>query len=158
MDSRKYQRDYYIEGNTARKLNAVPQEVERPRRRQQQEHQTNERIRRNTKNVRAFDFRYTVALLAATSVLFISCLYMLSIQARIMEEKRSIAILESNLNVLTDMNNETEKRLDNTIDLTKVYDVATKELHMVYPKTGQVIKYEASNPDYVKQYKDVPVK
>ena len=42
------------------------------------------------------------------------------------------------------------------MDLTEVYDTATKDLGMVYPQNGQVISYEASNPDYVKQFKDVP--
>ena len=83
---------------------------------------------------------------------------MLSLQADITEQRRQIAALESNLTELTDTNNETSKRLESSVDLTKVYDVATGELGMVYPKTGQVISYEASNPDYVKQYKDVPVK
>lgn len=158
MDSRNYQRDYYIEGNTARKLSTVPQRVERPEHREEKERQVNERVKRNTSRAKAFDLKYTLALVTATVFLFVSCVSMLSLQADITEQKRQIAILESNLNEMTDTNNETDKRLESSVDLTKVYDVATKELGMVYPKTGQVISYEASNPDYVKQYKDVPEK
>lgn len=156
MDSRNYQRDYYIEGNTARKLNVAPQRVERPERREQKEHKVNERVRKNASRAMAFDMKYTMALVVATVFLFVSCVSMLSLQADITEQRRQIATLESNLNELTDTNDETSKRLESSVDLTKVYDVATKELGMVYPKTGQVISYEASNPDYVKQYKDVP--
>jgi cell division protein FtsL len=156
VDSRNYQRDYYIEGNTARKLNVAPQRVERPERRKQKEHKVNERVRRNANRAMAFDMKYTMALVVATVFLFVSCVCMLSLQADIAEQRRQIATLESNLNDLTDTNDETSKRLESSVDLTKVYDVATKELGMVYPKTGQVISYEASNPDYVKQYKDVP--
>ncbi len=158
LDSRNYQREYYIEGNTARKLSTAPQRVERPEHREKKRHQVNERVRRNTKRARAFDLKYTVALVTATAFLFVSCISMLSLQADIAEQKRQIAILESNLNEMTDTNNETSKRLESSVDLTKVYDVATKELGMVYPKTGQVISYETTNPDYVKQYKDVPEK
>lgn len=158
LDSRNYQRDYYIEGNTARKLYTVPQQVERPEHREKKERQVNERVKRNTNRAKAFDLKYTIALVAATAVLFVSCVSMLSLQADIIEQRRQIAILESNLTELTDTNNETSKRLESSVDLTKVYDVATGELGMVYPKTGQVISYEASNPDYVKQYKDVPAK
>jgi cell division protein FtsL len=158
VNSRNYQRDYYIEGNTARKLNAAPQRVERPERREQREHQVNERVRRNANRAMAFDMKYTMALVVATVFLFVSCVSMLSLQADIREQRRQIATLESNLNELTDTNDETSKRLESSVDLTEVYDVATKELGMVYPKTGQVISYEASNPDYVKQYKDVPEK
>ncbi len=158
LDSRNYQREYYIEGNTARKLSTAPQRVNRPERREQKERQVNERVRRNTNRAKAFDLKYTLALVTATVFLFASCISMLSLQADITEQKRQIAVLESNLNEMTDTNNETSKRLESSVDLTKVYDVATKELGMVYPKTGQVISYEATNPDYVKQYKDVPEK
>jgi len=158
LDSRNYQREYYIEGNTARKLSTAPQRVNRPERREQKERQVNERVRRNTNRAKAFDLKYTLALVTATVFLFVSCISMLSLQADITEQKRQIAVLESNLNEMTDTNNETSKRLESSVDLTKVYDVATKELGMVYPKTGQVISYEATNPDYVKQYKDVPEK
>ena len=156
VDSRNYQREYYIEGNTARKLSAVPSRVERPEHQKQKERQVNERVNRNTRRAKAFDLKYTLALVTATVFLFVSCISMLSLQADVKEQKRQIAILESNLNELTDTNNEMDKRLESSVDLTKVYDVATKELGMVYPKTGQVISYEASNPDYVKQYKDIP--
>ena len=61
------------------------------------------------------------------------------------------------MNDMKDTNNETSKRLEGSVDLTKIYEVATTELGMVYPKSGQVVSYEASNPDYVKQFKDVPV-
>ena len=153
MDSRNETTRYYIEGNTARKLNTVPERVERP---QREERKVNERISRNSRRARAFDLRYTVVLVAATVFLFVSCVSMLTLQADNTEKKRQIATLESNLAELTDTNNETSKRLESSVDLTEVYDTATKDLGMVYPQNGQVISYEASNPDYVKQFKDIP--
>ena len=153
MDSRNEERRYYIEGNTARKLNTAPERIERP---QREKRRVNEKVNRNAKRAKAFDLKYTIALVTATAFLFVSCVSMLNLQADITEQRRQIAMLESNLIELTDMNNETGKRLDSTVDLTEVYEVATTELGMVYPKNGQVLSYEASNPDYVKQFKDVP--
>lgn len=153
MDSRNETTRYYIEGNTARKLNTVPERIERPER---PERKVNERISRNSRRARAFDLKYTIALLAATVFLFVSCVNMLTLQADITEQKRQIATLESSLTSLTDTNDETSKRLESSVDLTQVYDTATKELGMVYPGNGQVVSYEASNPDYVKQFKDIP--
>jgi len=153
--SRNNQRRYYIEGNTARQLNTAPQRIERTERRE--ERRVNERVDRNSKRARAFDLKYTVCLMVATVVLFCSCVSMLTIQSDITEQRRQIAMLESTLNELTDTNNETSKRLESSVDLPKIYEVATTELGMVYPKTGQVVSYEASNPDYVKQFKDVPM-
>lgn len=154
LDSRNEQR-YYIEGNTARKLNTAPQRVVRPER---ERRQVNQNVNRNSKRAKEFDLSYTFALVAATAFLFVSCMLMLTLQAGITEDRRQIAALESNLNELKDTNDETGKRLESSVDLTEVYDVAINELGMVYPKNGQVISYKASNPDYVKQFGDVPEK
>ena len=97
LDSRNYQRRYYVEGNTARKLDAVPQRIERPQRRQEQERKSNPRSNRNVRRALAFDLRYTLALLVATSFLFVSCVSMLSVQADITEQRRKITMLERNL-------------------------------------------------------------
>lgn len=158
LDSRNEERYYYIEGNAARKLNTVPQREVRPNRQPapEGERKTNARVERNAQRAKAFDLRYTMALVVATVFLFGACVNMLSLQADITEQRRQIALLESNLNELKDTNNETSKRLDSSVDLTKVYDFATQELGMVYPGNDQVVSYKASNPDYVKQFKDVP--
>lgn len=153
LDSRNEERRYYIEGNTARKLNTVPQREVRPETKKRPANQT---ISRNSKRAKAFDLNYTMALVVATAFLFASCIMMLSLQAGITEDRRQIAALESNLNELKDTNDETDKRLESSVDLTEVYDVAINELGMVYPKNGQVISYKASNPDYVKQFGDIP--
>lgn len=158
LNSRNEERYYYIEGNAARKLNTVPQREVRPNRQPapERERKTNARVERNAQRAKAFDLRYTMALVVATVFLFGACVNMLSLQADITEQRRQIALLESNLNELKDTNNETSKRLDSSVDLTKVYDFATRELGMVYPGNDQVVSYKASNPDYVKQFKDVP--
>ncbi|MGN0496073.1 MAG: hypothetical protein ACI4GW_07590 [Lachnospiraceae bacterium] len=157
LNSRFNEQQYYTQGNTARKLNTVPEIIERPEEKERKERQANRKPNRNVERARAFDLKYTVMLTFATAFLFCSCFYMLSVQAEISEQRREIAMLESNLNELTDNNDETSKRLESSVNLPEIYEVATTELGMVYPKAGQVVSYEASNPDYVKQYKDVPV-
>ena len=145
---------YYVEGNAVRKLSAVPEREVRPE--QEKERKVNEKIQRNVKKAKAFDLQYTLMLVGATVFLFVSCISMLTLKANITEQRREIAMLESNLNALTDSNNETSKRLQSSVDLTKIYEVATRDLGMIYPDNGQVVSYEASNPDYVKQFKDIP--
>lgn len=153
-------RDYYIDGNTARQLNTVPQRVERPERieHQEKERKVNQTINRNTNRAKAFDLRYTLALVVATLFVFAAAVSMLNLQADVTEQRRQVAALENNLNELKNSNDEYAKQLESAVDLTKIYDMAVNELGMVYPKNGQVISYEASNPDYVKQFKDVPTK
>lgn len=156
LDSKFYEQQYYTQGSAARKLNQVPEIIEEPEERKQPKHQVNRQTKRNVERARAFSFKYTVMLTIATVFLFSSCFYMLSIQAKITDQRREIAMLESNLNQLTDTNDETSKRIESSVNLPEIYKVATTELGMVYPKAGQVVSYEASNPDYVKQFRDVP--
>lgn len=158
MNQRYNQREYYIEGNAARQLQPMPERIERPERQERETRQESERVKRNRNRAKAFDLRYTVALAVATVFLFASCVNMLTMQADITEQRRQIAALESNLNELTDTNNEISKQLESSVNLPEIYVIATGELGMVYPKSGQVVSYEASNPDYVKQFMDIPEK
>ena len=157
MDSRNEQRSYYVEGNTARKLNTVPQRIERPER-ETHNKPVNPRISQNSRRAKEFDLKYTLALIGATVFLFASCISMLTLQANVTEQRQQVAMLERSVNSLKNENDEMYKRIESSVDLTKVYDVAVNELGMVYPQNGQVVSYEASKPDYVKQFKDVPEK
>ena len=144
-------------GNTARKLNTAPQRIERTER-EKHSKPVNSRINHNSRQAKEFDLRYTTALVGATVFLFAACVSMLTLQANVTEQRNRVAQLERNVNSLKNENDELHKRIESSVDLTKVYDVAVNELGMVYPKNGQVVSYEASRPDYVKQFKDVPEK
>lgn len=152
LSSRNEERRYYVDGNTVRKLNTAPKREKKP----EQEKKVDPQILKNVKRARAFDRRYMLLLVCATGFLFVSCIQMLSLQEEITENRKLVAQLEYNLNEQRNNNAEKSKRLESSVDLTEVYEIAVNELGMVYPKNGQVISYEASNPDYLKQYRDVP--
>ena len=42
------------------------------------------------------------------------------------------------------------------MDLDYIYDVATKELGMVYANKDQILLYDKTESEYVRQYEDVP--
>ena len=42
------------------------------------------------------------------------------------------------------------------MDLQYIYQVATEELGMTYPKKGQVLEYENTSAEYVRQYGEIP--
>lgn len=153
LNSRNEERMYYVEGNTARKLNLAPQKIDR----EEQEKIRRQAIRR-AKHRKVVQLQYAMLFAIGISFLFVFSVRMLSVQSAIAEQRREIMLLEAEFNQLKNKNDETHKRLDSSVDLTEVYDVAIKELGMVYPKNGQIVSYEASRPDYVKQFKDIPVK
>ncbi len=53
-------------------------------------------------------------------------------------------------------NDATETRINTSIDLDYIYKVATEELGMVYANRDQVLLYDKTESEYVRQYEDIP--
>ena len=64
--------------------------------------------------------------------------------------------LELELDALKDENDTLETRINTAVDLDYVYKVATEELGMVYANKDQVLLYQQTESEYVRQYEDIP--
>ena len=53
-------------------------------------------------------------------------------------------------------NDALETSINSSIDLNKIYEIATKELGMVYARRDQVLLYDKTESEYVRQYEDIP--
>ena len=53
-------------------------------------------------------------------------------------------------------NDALETRINTSIDLDHIYDVAVRELGMVSANRGQIIRYKNTESEYVRQYEDIP--
>ena len=53
-------------------------------------------------------------------------------------------------------NDALETSINTYVDLDYIYDVATKELGMVYANKDQILLYDKTESEYVRQYEDVP--
>ena len=80
---------------------------------------------------------------------------MLSMQAMVAEQSTEITALQSRLEALTDDNNAYEARINGSLNLQSIRERALA-MGMVYPSEGQVLYYELSEDDYVRQYASVP--
>ncbi len=148
------QREYYMQGNTARKLQVVPRYpdeeeqvyIERPVR----------RVRRKPKVQSGLDIFSLFILSAAIFITLYTCVGYLKVQSNITGMNSQIAVLESDLTKLQNENRNSLSQINTNLDLNYIYKVATNELGMVYPKNNQVITYDSNPSDYVRQYKDIP--
>ena len=68
----------------------------------------------------------------------------------------NIETIEKELEFLKSENDALETRINTSLDLDYVYRVATEELGMVYPNKNQVILYNKTESEYVRQYEDIP--
>lgn len=161
---------YYVDGNTIRKAAPLPKyrPKARPDRQAQQkrsvqtaqlerQRQINQRIAmRNREKALRIDWKYTMFLCAAVLSVLVSCVLYLSVQSQLTQKNSEISNLRSELAALTDANSATRERINEAVDLEFVKKYATEQLGMVYPTEDQIMTYQSSDEDYVKQYLDIP--
>ncbi len=145
-----YRNQVYVQGNTARRLQAVPAVKEVPLRK------VNTRVRKNREKAKHMSIGSVLSMaLAMIAAAFILTRY-LGLQADITNSIKHIAALESQLNELKLDNDENYSRITSDINLDEVKRVAIQELGMTYAKEGQIITFNGEGSDYVRQTGDIP--
>lgn len=152
---RRYKSDY-IDGNTARRLQVVPDNSndEYSERRTRDNRQVRRQPRRQ--EVRVMKLAHLLVLTLAIGATLFVCVDYLKVQTDVTVMSKANASKESDLLSLKEKNDASQQRMDSSVDLAYIYKVATKELGMVHQKNNQVIKYNSSKDDYVRQYSDIP--
>ncbi len=141
-----------VEGNTVRR------EERSGQRRRQEEKKTlgRARLRQNRERAQKLNVPSLVAMGAAAVAVVLLCANYLQIQSGITSSQKSISQLESQLQSLRTDNSALENRISTLVDLDYIYQVATEELGMTYASDDQVIYYDKSESEYVRQYEDIP--
>ena len=150
----------YVDGNTVRKEKVMQQpQRQEPRPSQQDPRRKVSRtytVRRNQEKALQMDLPYVIMLtLAAICALYI-CVNYLHVQSAITGQIHNIESLEREIATLQSENNALETRINTSVDLDNVYRIATEELGMVYANRKQVILYDRTESEYVRQYEDIP--
>lgn len=102
------------------------------------------------------DLPYVLMLtLAAVCVLSI-CVNYLHVRSSISYRIHHIEDLEQQLEQLRAENDALQTKINTDIDLDHVFKVATEELGMVYANRDQVLLYDKTESEYVRQYEDIP--
>lgn len=148
----------YVEGNTVRNIDALPQ------RRIKEEHQREEqrKVDRQTKANQERELRMSLK-----SVLFLSfavvltlgvCAIYICLQVDNVNRKSHIATLESTILDLKTNNDATLNRIETSINIDDIKNIAINEMGMVYPTKEQIIYFTVDENDYMNQYQDIPEK
>lgn len=145
----------YVDGNTVRKSERYTTEL-RPERRVQEDYRRSQAVRRNRERARHMDGPYVFMLTIAAVITLVLCMNYLQIQSSITTRIGNIEELELQLEHLRTENDALQIRIDTHIDLDHVYKVATEELGMVYANKDQILLYDRTESEYVRQYEDIP--
>lgn len=150
------QKEYgQVQGNTVRKLQAAP-ERHPGRIEAVPARQISNATRKNRDKARNMNMGYVLFLTGALILSGTILTIYLGLQSDITNSITSIARLEKQLNNLKSENDEESSRINNSIDLEEIRQVAIQELGMGYAEEGQIIDFTGSRNDYVRQVMDLP--
>lgn len=151
----RYPQEDYEDGSALRKMQAAPLELpeEFP-----QEH----RVRRQEPGRKAKKAQMTPAFLTGMTVLCAATVAMivgfLYLKEKITEQKRDIALLETQIDDLKQDNDAYYNKLIASVDLDAIRDAAMNRLGMKYADESQIRYYDTDGSSYVRQYQEVPEK
>ena len=160
-ERRASERNYYVDGNTVRRMEAVPDYRRERREREEREREEQLRrsqVRRNQERQLRMSKSYVVFLTMAVTVFGIFAGTYIKIQSDMTARMNTISSLESQIADLKADNDEAYKRIRMSVDLDSVREKALNELGMSYAKESQIIYYTVENDDFMNQYSEIPQK
>ena len=144
-----YRDGVYVQGNTARRIQAVPDRNEPVKK-------ISARTRKNRERAKHMNIGSVLSMaIAMVAAGFILTWYP-TLQSDITNSVKHIAALESELNQLRRDNDENYSRITSNVDLEEVKRVAIQELGMTYAREGQIVIFNGEGSDYVRQTGDIP--
>jgi len=153
---------YITEGNTVRVVRTeadpfyereVRRKVTMERIRQKEKEAAKSARRRQSVSI-AFPALVLMAL-CITAVLYIGFQY-LSLRSSVDTHMANVRSLETQLEQIRVENDALEQSIETNVDLSYVYDVAINKLGMVHAGAENVIRYDKTENQYVRQYEQIP--
>ncbi|MDD6283527.1 MAG: cell division protein FtsL [Oribacterium sp.] len=102
------------------------------------------------------DAPFLFVLIAASLCTLALCFNYIQLQTSINYRMSSIEQKKQQLEQLKSENDALQSSIDTAVDLNEIYRIATQELGMVYAGNDQVITYNKTESEYVRQYEDIP--
>ncbi len=141
----------YVEGTAARKLQSVPERIQR-----QPAKKTSRATRKNRERALQMNLHYVLFLTAVAVVTVWTCVIYLQLQAKGTKLQKEVTALETQVDSAKLQNDSEYNRIMANVDMEHVKEVAMNELGMVQAKKSQIVTYEIDDSDYVRQYSEIP--
>ena len=146
---------YYTDGSAARVLEPAYEPLPRRRAHRAAANQAKYMEAKRVACV-SLNLPLTLLLVAAVAVsVFVGYRY-LCLKSSLDMHMNNIKTMESQLDTLRTENDALEKSIDTSVDLNEVYNIATTKLGMVHVNQSNIIQYDKTESEYVKQYEDIP--
>lgn len=151
---KRYGYNNYVYGSTAKQLNNAPLREEHQKRILTPTRDT----KKNSANhqMQSLDVFSLLFMTAALVVTLYFCISYIQIQHDITTMSKQIANKESEINDLRNQNDAAYNRIDASVDLSYIYNVAVNKLGMVHVDQENVMTYSNVKSDLVRQYSEIP--
>ena len=150
---------YYMRETSVRQRELELPDQSRPnerRRRQLEEKREKQLIQEGRKRHREFSRLYLAGFAAVSLAAFGLLGTFVWGEASLYEHSHTVQTLQDQYERLLENNDATQARLEASIDLEQIYQIATEERGMSYPAEGQIIDYEKEDREYVRKYEAIP--
>lgn len=144
--------NYSMEGNAARQLQGLPRHEEEVR----QDRQIRREPRRRGAIRQSIDLFSVIMLTGAIVLTLFACIEFLKVRTEITSSNKEVVQLEKKIEKLKSENQVARSQVETSLDLNYIFQTAVEKLGMVYPSKEQVIDYESTLSDYVKQFGEIP--
>lgn len=153
---------YITEGNTVRVVRTeadpfyereVRRKVTMERRRQKEKEAAASARRRQNISIA---FPVLLLLCLGVSVVLFAGYRYISLQSSVERHQASIRQMETLLEDKKVENDALEQSIETNIDLSYVYDVAVNKIGMVHVGAENMIRYDKTESQYVRQYEQIP--
>lgn len=172
VNTARVNKGMYVEGNTARRLQELPQRRnyrQQPparRNREAEQQQTREiavssrqvsmKAQKNRERAMGMSPGFVVFLAVISVAILFCCINFLQLKSQITGKMKNVAALESELTQLREDNDAYYSQVTSNVDLRSVKKIAIGRLGMRYPTEEQTITYTTEGGSYVRQYQDIP--
>lgn len=151
-----YRRNSYVDGNTVRKLSAVPERRREETTRRIQKRGSQKNPVRKPVSLAGIDSSSFIFMFAALSVVILVSLSYVHLQNSVRDMKKEIVSLQSDIEEQQEKNDVKYNEIVASVDLSEIYKRATKKLNMVMADGNKVYKYDNKKSNMVKQHADIP--
>lgn len=112
-------------------------------------------IKKNQRRAMKLGLGYITFFAGAVAVALFVCFQYLGIQAELTQKAREIKSLQTEITSLREKNLSEYNYITNLVNLDEIRDRAG-DLGMIYADDSQIVKYESTGDQEIKQYENIP--
>lgn len=150
-----YRSNAYIDGNTVRKEEIVPERTRRVYKDGKRVYESERQIRERERALH-MNGSYVFFLTGVFAVCLACALDIYMYSSEISQTRSEISKLKTDISTVASQNDSLNYSINSCMDTNNIYKKATQEMGMTQATDEQIVFYKSSDSGYTVQYGDIP--